>query len=161
MGPRNIKHYCATCKGTGSINTSCSSCQNTRVEIEKVKNLFFVPPSTKNNQVLTYEGFGNFNPKTKKYGDLFITIKVVHGKKSFKPKEFTVKISVSKAVLGGVAEVQSDFGLVQFDIPEGTKDGDVVQAMNEYDLQGRVEIVIPTNISEEEKLLYEELEKFN
>lgn len=66
-------------------------------------------------------------------------------------------------MLGGTHIIETEYGLVEFIIPKGTKEGDMVTGVydNNQKGKGKVKIIIPKKLSEQEKRLYQELEKFN
>ncbi len=102
-------------------------------------------------------------------GDLFLKITVSpHDYFQIEGNDIAVKLPItpSEAVLGNPVEVPTLDGLVQMNLPAGVKPGQRLRLANKgyIDDQGRrgdqlveIQIVIPTNISPQEKELYEKL----
>jgi len=106
-------------------------------------------------------------------GDLFITIKVKPDPR-FERKGndlyCDVPVSVYKAVLGGKEEVKTLKGTISINIPKGTQADKTLrlkgQGMPIYkqpgefgDLYAKVKVIVPTDLSEPELKLFEELAK--
>lgn len=109
-------------------------------------------------------------------GDLFLKITVSpHDYFQIEGNDIAVKLPItpSEAVLGSPVEVPTLDGLVQMNLPAGVRSGQRLRLANKgyIDDQGRrgdqlveIQIVIPKNISPQEKELYEKLrsiETFN
>ena len=132
-----------------------------------------IPAGVENGQVIKIAGMGaegiNGGPK----GDLYLTF-TIENKTKFKLDKnnlyFTVNLDLYTAILGGEITVDTFDGKVKLKVLPGTQNGTKVKLKGKGfpvykkegvfgDLYISYQIVIPTNISEKEKELFEELAK--
>lgn len=147
--------YCANCGGTGIISTPKSV---------KVK----LPKGVKEGQKIRLKGEGKKDSYGRS-GDLFL---IVHFKDSvyqIDGADLTKDIEIlpSIAVLGGKVDIETLHGKINIKIPAGVSSGKTLRLKklglpsdSGYgDLNAKIKIVVPENLSSEAKLLYEKLAK--
>lgn len=132
-----------------------------------------IPAGVENGQVIKINGMGaegvNGGPK----GDLYLTF-TIENRTKFKLDEHnlysTVDVDLYTAVLGGEITVDTFDGKVKLKVLPGTQNGTKVKLKGKGfpvykkegifgDLYITYQIVIPTNLNEKEKELFEELSK--
>ena len=132
-----------------------------------------IPAGVENGQVIKIAGMGaegiNGGPK----GDLYITFTIANNTKFKLDKHnlhSTVDLDLYSAILGGEITVDTFDGKVKLKVLPGTQNGTKVKLKGKGfpvykkegvfgDLYISYQIVIPTNLSEKEKELFEELAK--
>lgn len=130
-------------------------------------------PGIEDGQVLKLKGKGGKASAGGIAGDLYITIKIKTDPR-FEVKGSDlycdVPVSVYKAVLGGKAEVKTLKGAISINVPKGTQADKVLRlkglGMPKYkqpdefgDLYAKVKMIIPSDLSDKEQKLFEELAK--
>ncbi len=132
-----------------------------------------IPAGVENGQIIKINGLGaeglNGGPK----GDLYITFTIENNTKFKLDKHnlySTVDLDLYNAVLGGEITVDTFDGKVKLKVMPGTQNGTKVKLKGKGfpvykkeglfgDLYITYQILIPTNLSEKEKELFEELTK--
>ena len=132
-----------------------------------------IPAGVENGQVIKIAGMGaegiNGGPK----GDLYITFTIANNTKFKLDKHnlhSTVDLDLYSAILGGEITVDTFDGKVKLKVLPGTQNGTKVKLKGKGfpvykkegvfgDLYITYQIVIPTNLTEKEKELFEELAK--
>jgi DnaJ-class molecular chaperone len=163
---------CATCKGSGLIrNLPCSVCRGTGV-IPKIKRIEVqIPSGVTDGSRVRVAGKGR-QDESGTTGDLYLVISIkANALFDRKGDDLFVDLSIPllTAILGGEAQVPTPKGNLALKIPPETQN-DVTfrltgQGMPHLgdtgrgDILARVKIVLPTNLSDEEKKLFEQLEK--
>jgi molecular chaperone DnaJ len=162
---------CTACKGTGRIqNLPCSVCRGTGV-VAKVNRLEVkIPAGVTNGSRVRISGKGQTGYGGAPAGDLYLNVTVrPHAVFKRQGDDLTTEIPVplSMAVLGGEVQVPTLKGKVALKIPPETQNGRVFrlggQGMPHLgkstrgDLKAKVNIVLPTNLTEKEKELFRQL----
>ncbi|MCP2519008.1 molecular chaperone DnaJ [Candidatus Aminicenantes bacterium AC-335-A11] len=162
---------CSHCYGTGEIiEHPCNECGGSGKIKRKDKLKVKIPPGVDNGTKLKLQGEGEVGDLYGGKGDLYITIRIK------KHEIFTRKgndlfcereISMVKATLGGTIEVPTMEGKEKIKIPEGTQPGEVFRIKGKGmrslgghgkgDLYVKIKVVIPKNLSKEEKELLKNL----
>ncbi len=177
MGTRRVislegSTRCVTCQGTGSIrNVPCSVCRGTGVlpNIKKIE--VTIPPGVTDGSRIRVAGKGRQNgPGTA--GDLYLVVSVKpHSLYERKGDDLYVDVSVPLvvAVLGGETQVPTPKGNLALKIPPETQNGMTFRLTGQGmprlgdthrgDILARLKVVLPTDLSSEEKRLFEQLEK--
>jgi len=168
-----IRQACSRCRGEGEIiQTPCSECKGEgRIRINrkiKVK----IPAGVDTDSHLRIRGEGEQG--TLGRGDLYVIINVEPHpvfQRSGNDILVQVDISIAKAILGGEVEVPTLNGKVKMRIPAGTQAGKIFRLKGKGigDLYGRgvgdelvrVNIVIPTNLTAEQRRLIEEFARLS
>ncbi len=162
---------CPSCGGTGRIqNVRCSACQGlgvvTRLKRLEVK----IPPGVKDGSRVRIAGKGEAGGAGGASGDLYLVISVKpHGQFERRDDGLYVDVAIplTVAVLGGEVEVPTLKGRLALKIPPETRNGRTFRLVGQGmprlgdssrgDLLARVDVVLPTHLSPEEKKLFERL----
>jgi molecular chaperone DnaJ len=164
---------CSRCGGEGrTVETPCAKCRGTgKVKVTK-QLIVKVPPGVDTGSRLRLSGEGEAGARGGPHGDLYVVIHV-------KPHDLFVReeddlymelpITFSQAALGSRIEIPTLNGSSILRVPPGTQSGTVFRlrgkgmpSMRGYgrgDLHVRVQVRTPTNLSAEEKRLFQELAK--
>lgn len=148
--------YCSACGGTGIINEQKSI---------KVK----LPPEVKQGQKIRVKGEG----KTDEYGnkgDLYLIININDSEYQADGYDLTkdIEITPPEAVLGTKKEIKTLHGNINIKIPPKTSSGQMLR-LKELglpkkgggygNLNARIKIVLPKNISEKQIELYKQIQE--
>jgi molecular chaperone DnaJ len=171
FGRMQTQSVCPTCQGEGRvIKDKCSHCGGEGTErgdkIVEVK----IPAGVSEGMALTLQGMGNAARQGGISGDLIVVIKEEEHpdfERSGNNLVHNLRISVTTAILGGDAEVPTIDGRVRINIEAGTQSGKVMRLRGKGlpDVNGRgrgdiiivVDVVIPTELTKEERKLVEQL----
>lgn len=166
-----LAQTCSRCSGEGSmVQTPCPDCHGegrTKVTRKiKVK----IPAGVDNGSHLRVRGEGEAGAAAR--GDLYVIIEVQpHSVFERHDNDILteINISLSKAILGAEVEVPTLSGKVSMKIPAGTQSGRVFRLKEKGipDLHGRgigdelvrVNVEIPTRLTQEQRRLIEEFAK--
>ena len=171
FGRMQTQSVCPTCQGEGRIiKDKCTHCGGEGTErgdkIVEVK----IPAGVSEGMALTLQGMGNAARHGGINGDLIVVIKEEEHadfERSGNNLVHNLRISVTTAILGGDAEVPTIDGRVRISIEPGTQSGKVMRLRGKGlpDVNGRgrgdiiivVDVVIPTELTKEERKLVEQL----
>ena len=154
---KKVIEQCATCKGKGYVK------QTTKKTVE-------IPAGADNGSYFQIERYGEASRNGGVAGDLIVVIKV-EPSKIFKRKNFDlyveVPISYKTATLGGKVKVPTLDDVIEYDIPEGTKNGKIFFVRGKGiktkrvtgDLYLVISVVTPVKLTREQKKALEEFEK--
>ena len=136
-----------------------------------------LPEGIQNSEKIKVAGQGKVGKNGGKNGDLFIKINIVNGKKyqlNGKDLYTTIPITPWEAALGTRLQIDSiDDSKTQIYIPNGVQAGEIVkipekgyktQDGKRGELIGKIEIVVPEKLTQEEKEMFKklkEISKFN
>ena len=161
---------CPTCNGSGVVNGAvCPTCGGSGQVIEPKTIETNIPTGVRNGATLKIAGKGGTGANGKPAGDLYLKIRVLpHPKFTTSGDNLETEIAVApwQAVLGDKIQVPTIDGQVEMKIPPNTQNGSRLrlreQGLNKRkggrgDQFVRLKIEIPTNASDEERRLYEEL----
>jgi molecular chaperone DnaJ len=165
------KEPCSGCKGTGQIQgLPCSVCQGFGV-VSSVKRLEVkIPPGVKDGSRVRIAGKGEPGYAGGASGDLHLVV-TVKPHRLFERRDddlhVEVPVPLTVAVLGGEVMVPSLKGKLALKIPPETQNGRAFRLADQGmprlgnsshgDLLAKVNIVLPTKLSEEERKLFERL----
>lgn len=147
--------YCSACGGTGIINEQKSI---------KVK----LPPEIKQGQKIRVKGEGKADEYGNK-GDLYLIINITDSEYSVDGYDLTkdIEITPSEAVLGAKKEIKTLHGDINIKIPPKTSSGQMLR-LKELglpkkgggygNLNAKIKIVIPKNLSEKQIELYKQIQ---
>ena len=162
----SITYSCHSCRGSGRA-IECSTCKG-KCNLQKEKSLNIkVPIGLDSGVALRALGGGNYDPKTKNYGNLFIRVIIAsHPFFTRKNKDIYSGIEVDflKCVLGAEIEVDSIHGPALITIPEYS-DHNTVIAMNNLGVEDgkhyfTIKLKMPEFIDEKERKILKILEKY-
>ena len=166
--PVKIKNIekCTKCSGAGSI---CSNCGGTGYVAKEKTLKVRLPKGFKDGQKVRLKGEGKTDGFGNK-GDLYLVVKL-------KDKDYqidgqnlvrTINLTPAEAVLGCKKDVQTPTGIVGVKIPPQTNSGKQLRLKGlglpidkdkKGDLNVKINIVLPSIISDEEIKLYEQILK--
>ncbi|MEM2883081.1 MAG: molecular chaperone DnaJ [Nitrososphaerales archaeon] len=165
---------CSACGGRGSIiQNPCPECKGSGLVdvFRKVK--VDVPAGVDEGFSLRLRGEGDVHPQTKKAGDLYLTIHIAphkYFKREGDDLIFETQISFPQAALGSEIAIPTLNGHTWLKIPPGTQSGTIIRLRgkgmpklrNKFsrgDLLVKVNVKVPTKLTEKQKVLLKELEK--
>ncbi|KAJ7975267.1 Chaperone protein DnaJ [Quillaja saponaria] len=163
---------CSKCGGDGNIITDrCRRCGGSGQVQSKRKIEVVIPPGINNGATVQIQGEGSLDKKRGMIGDLFVVLHVNEKcgiRKDGLHLFSKVNIDFTEAILGTVRKVETVEGLRDLQIPSGIQPGDSVKLsqlgvpdMNKPSVRGDhhfiVNVIIPKNISDTERILVEEL----
>jgi len=179
MGTRRIislqsDEVCAPCQGTGRIrNVACSVCRGTGV-IPKIKRIEVqIPPGVNDGSRIRVAGKGR-QDRSGTVGDLYLVVSIKsHAQFDRKDDDLYVDVPVPllTAVLGGEVQVPTPKGSLALKIPPETQNGVTFRLAGQGmphignpergDILARIKVVLPTDLTAEEKNLFEQLGKIH
>ena len=164
---------CPKCGGKGQeITKKCETC-NGKARVKKTKDITVtIPAGVADGMSMRLEGKGYAGYNGGPNGDLYIHVKV-RKHPDFKREGddiyLEIPISVTQAVLGDNIDIPTVYGNVSLKIPAGTqsntkfrlkgKGAKNVRTKNNGDQYVIVIVQIPTSLTNEEKGLYEQIQK--
>ena len=167
-----VEEPCPTCKGTGRIqNVACSSCRGAG-SVANIKRLEVkIPAGVTTGSRVRIAGKGQPGQGGQN-GDLYLVITVLPHKLYERDGDnlnVTIPVPLSVAILGGEIQVPTPKGKLALKIPSETQNGQVFRlagqgmphlgAASRGDILARVNIVLPTGLTEKEKELFRQLGK--
>ncbi len=162
---------CSTCSGMGLIrNVPCATCQGTG-RVTRLKRLEVkVPPGVKTGSRVRIAGKGEPSYRGGANGNLYLVISVKpHRLFERKGDNLYVEVALplTTAVLGGEIQVPTLKDKVMLKIPPETQNGRVFKLSKQGmphlgksaygDLFAKTKVVLPTNLSPQEKELFKKL----
>ncbi|MFC1893322.1 DnaJ C-terminal domain-containing protein [Chloroflexota bacterium] len=165
---------CSACNGSGRIqNLSCSVCQGLGVAASVKRLEVKIPPGVKNGSRVRITGKGEPGYSGGTSGDLYLVVSVKpHRLYERKGDDLYVVVSVplTVAVLGGEVQVPTIKGKsLELKIPLETQNGRTFRLAGQGmphsgksshgDLFARVNVMLPNDLSPQEKELFEQLAK--
>ena len=174
-----VGEVCPTCHGTGSIKNGtnenklvvCPTCHGSG-QVPKAKTIEVnIPAGVRDGSTVRLAGQGGTGPQGTPAGDLYLHIRLrLHPVFTVRGDDLETGLPVApwEAVLGTRLTVPTIDGQVEMTIPAGAKNGQRLrlrgQGLNRRkggrgDEYVRLEIVIPHEVNDEERHLYEELKR--
>ncbi len=163
---------CPDCQGSGQvIKDKCTDCGGSGQKDVTNKLKIKIPAGVDNGSQMRMAGQGDAGTKGGANGDLYIVIHVMSDKK-FKRDEFnlftTEYITISQAVLGDIIEIETLDGKENINISPSTQTDTIIKVKGKGvpylnnpskrgDLFVKIIITTPTNLTDEEKKLYQRL----
>lgn len=165
-----VAETCDTCEGTGVVNDKpCPTCGGAG-QVLKPKTLEVnIPAGVRDGSTIRLAGQGGSRANGAKPGDLYLHIRLrPHAMFTVLGDDLEVGIPIApwEAVLGTKVEVPTLDGKAEVTIPAGAQNGQKLrlrgQGLNKRkggrgDEYVRLRIVVPKDVSAEERKLYEEL----
>ena len=148
--------FCTHCNGTGIVQS------NKTVNVK-------LPKGIQEGQKIRLKGEGKEDITGQK-GDLFLIINIKDSKYTVDGVNLSqdVEITPAEAVLGVQKDIETLHGKVSIKIPAGTSSGQALRLKGlglekkdggYGDLNGKIKIVVPKNITEEQKELYRKIQQ--
>lgn len=167
---------CSQCQGSGVLGSGlCQMCHGRGV-LQKPRNIEVkIPPGVKDGFKIRMKGEGAVGQNHGADGDMYLVINIRKDPLySLKNGDLfmDLPVTVTEAVLGAEVDVPTLHGRVSMKIPPKTQSGSVLRlreqgfpSLNNKDRKGdffvKTRIVIPGDLSDEEKQLYEKLSSFS
>jgi molecular chaperone DnaJ len=162
---------CTACGGTGRVgNRVCTMCGGTGGKIIPRRLEVKIPPGVKDGSRIRMAGEGAPGRAGGSKGDLYLIVKILPHK-FFERKGddlYTeVSVALATAILGGEIVLPTLDGNLSLKIPPETQNGKVFRLAgkgmpqlgnaNYGNMFAKVNVVLPTNLTEEERRLFERL----
>lgn len=167
------EEVCPTCGGTGLVrNTICPTCDGAgyipRIKTIEVK----IPAGVMNGSRIRVAGQGGKGEAGGPNGDVYLIVKVADERRFSREGDnlrTEVEVPLLTALLGGKATVTTPTGRVELTIPAETQQGKVFRLRGQGmpklksksgergDLLAKANVTLPTNLTDREKALLEEL----
>jgi molecular chaperone DnaJ len=173
----SISQPCPQCGGSGQIiEDPCPTCGGSGLTQQTKRYKVNVPAGVKDGTRIRLAGKGEAGPRGGPPGDLYVTTRVasspVFKRLDDGNLEVAVPISIPEALRGGTIEVPTLSGTKKIKVAPGTKHGTIQRLRGEGppkpkgvgngDIRYRLEIAIPSELSEEQSEAAEKLaEAFN
>jgi molecular chaperone DnaJ len=162
---------CTACGGTGRVgNRVCTMCNGVGVKMTPRRLEVKIPAGVKDGSRIRIAGEGIPGSAGGSKGDLYLVAKVLpHTFFERKGDDLYAEVSVSlaTAILGGEVGLATLNGNLSLKIPAETQNGKVFRLAgkgmpqlgnaNYGDLFAKAKVVLPTNLTEEERKLFERL----
>jgi len=163
---------CPTCSGGGfARGAPCPSCDTTGVRPRRKTLEVTIPAGVDSGHRIRVAGQGGEGRNGGPRGDVFLVVTVKSDQRFERDGDLlrtTVDVDAYDAVLGGEAIVTTMSGKLALTIPPGTQGGRqfrlrsqgmprIKQPTQRGDLTVRVNITVPTDLSDDERALFEQL----
>lgn len=167
-----VAEPCATCQATGVVsNQRCPTCQGTGQSLGTKRLEVRIPPGIADGGRVRLAGQGGRGYNEGPPGDLYLVARLLpHGRfeRDGEHLRVTIDVPLYTALLGGEVQVPGLHGELALRLPAGTQNGRVFRlrgqglrrgvSRNERgDLLARVNVLLPTSLSDRERRLVEEL----
>ncbi len=174
QGLFSLSTVCPDCGGRGTLfDTPCPVCRGTGTE-QKVRSVKVrIPPGVEGGQRIRVKGRGAPGQGMAPPGDLYVVVHVAHHPvfgRSGRNLTITVPITFPEAALGTKITVPTLDGKVTLKVPPGTSSGKMLRVRGRGvpggsgrngskpgDLLVKVEIVVPTELNDEQRAAVESL----
>jgi DnaJ-class molecular chaperone with C-terminal Zn finger domain len=162
---------CVSCGGTGRIgNRTCTICNGAGGKVTSKRLEVKIPAGVKDGSRIRVAGEGKSGRAGGNKGDLYLLVKVLpHQLFNRKGDDLYAEVSVPliTTILGGEAKLPTLNGNLILKIPPETQNGRIFRLAGKGmphlgntkhgDLFAKVKVVLPTNLTDEEKKLFEQL----
>jgi curved DNA-binding protein len=165
---------CPTCNGTGvKDGKPCETCGGAGQVLKPKTIEVNIPAGVRDGSTIRLAGQGGTGSNGSEPGDLYLHIRLrPHPVFMVKGDDLEVELPIApwEAVLGAKVEVPTIDGKVELTVPHGAKSGQRLrlrgQGLNKRkggrgDEYVRLKIVVPKEVSDEERRLYEELKRIS
>jgi molecular chaperone DnaJ len=162
---------CTACGGTGRVgNRVCTICNGAGVKVIPKRLEVKIPAGVRDDSKIRIAGEGGPGRAEGNQGDLYLVVKVLpHKLFERKADDLYAEVSVplATAMLGGEVGLPTLNGNLSLKIPPETQNGKVFRLAgkgmpqlgnaNYGNMFAKVKVVLPTNLTEEERKLFERL----
>lgn len=173
QGLFSLATICPVCNGRGTVvDDPCPTCHGTGTERRLRQIRVRIPPGVEDGQRIRVKGRGGPGQGMGAAGDLYVVVRVgkhkVFGRRG---RDLTVNVPVtfSEATLGTTVTVPTLDGPVTVRVPSGTSSGKTLRVRGRGvpaggkkngkpgDLLVKIEVAVPTNLSDEQRAAVENL----
>jgi molecular chaperone DnaJ len=165
------EELCSACGGTGRVgNRVCTICNGAGGKVTSKRLEVKIPAGVKDGSRIRMAGEGSPNRAGRNKGDLYLVVKVLpHKVFERKGDDLYTEISMPlvTAILGGETRLPTLNGNLALKIPPETQNGKIFRLAGKGmphlgsakygDMLAKAKVVLPTNLTEEEKQLFEKL----
>ncbi len=162
---------CATCAGTGRVaGAICHVCQGSGLILKPRRAEVRIPPGVRDGSRIRVAGEGHPGLGGGPAGDLYLVVHVLpHERFERRGDDLETKVEVplTEAILGGEVAVPTMTGRVMLTVPPLTQNGRVfrlrgqgmprLEGSGRGDLLARTNVKLPSQLSDQERKLFEEL----
>ena len=173
LGQMQTRSVCPDCQGSGvKIDKPCPDCDGQGRAPDRERVTVDIPAGVHDGQQIRIEGRGEAGVRGARSGDLIVTV-LVNGDDTFQRDgddlHVRVEASIAQAALGAVITIDGILPdeTVQVEIPAGCQPEQVVRVRQKGmprlrrggrgDLLAHVDVVVPTELTERQRELLEEL----
>ena len=169
-----VAETCPTCGGSGlKDGKPCETCRGSGQVLKPKTIEVNIPPGVRDGSTIRLAGQGGTGSNGSEPGDLYLQIRLrPHPVFTVKGDDLEVELPITpwEAVLGAKVAAPTIDGKVELTIPPGAKSGQRLrlrgQGLNKRkggrgDEYVRLKIVVPKQVSAEERHLYEELKRIS
>lgn len=171
--PIAVERTCSRCRGSGrQVRDACKMCRGSGLVSATESLTVTLPPGVDDGATKMVSGQGNKPRSDKAAGDLEITVRVRQHpffKRSGEDVVCTVPVTFTHAALGGEVEVPTLDGKGKLRVPAGTQPGSVLRikgkgiprrgGLGRGDQRVEVAIEVPTQLTDKQRVLLEQLQK--
>ncbi|MFU8796697.1 MAG: DnaJ C-terminal domain-containing protein [Dehalococcoidia bacterium] len=162
---------CASCGGTGSVgNRACTACNGAGIRTSPRRLEVKIPAGVKDGSRIRIAGEGGAGHAGGSRGDLYLVVKLLPHKLFERKGDdiyADVPVPLATAMLGGEVTLPTLNGNLSLKIPVETQNGKVFRLAGKGmpglggkkhgDMLARAKVVLPTNLTDEERKLFEKL----
>jgi molecular chaperone DnaJ len=166
---------CGTCAGTGrSIEHPCEACQGVGRVVEERTLDVDIPPGIHDRQRIRLSGEGHAGVLGGRAGDVYVEVRVRADERFVREGNdiySTVELTLPQAALGATIAVPTLEGDVELTFGPGTQPGEVrvlrgkglpvLQGFGRGDQRVLVSVLVPRQLSDEQRRLLEEFERLS
>jgi len=169
-----VAETCPTCGGSGlKDGKPCETCGGAGQVLKPKTIEVNIPPGVRDGSTIRLAGQGGTGSNGSEPGDLYLHVRLrPHPVFMVKGDDLEVELPIApwEAVLGAKVEAPTIDGKVELKIPPGAKSGQRLRLRNQGlnkrkggrgDEYVRLKIVVPKDVSPEERRLYEELQRIS
>ncbi len=164
---------CSDCRGSGRrIETRCSECGGAGRVLEERTLEVDIPAGIHDGQQIRLSGEGHAGTLGARAGDVYVQVRVKPDPRFVREGNdvfSTVDLTMTQAALGATVTIPTLQGDTELEFPPGTQPGQVVvlrgrgmpalQGFGRGDHRVLVNVVVPRNLSEEQRRLLEDFER--
>ena len=175
LGNMQTRSVCPDCGGSGvTIDHPCPECEGQGRVPDRERVNVKIPAGFADGQQLRVPGFGEAGVRGARSGDLIVTVRVAADDRFQRAGDdlhARVEVSVAQAALGATVKIEGIMPdeTVEVDVPAGCQHDDTVRVAGmgmprmrrdgRGDLIAHIDVVVPKQLTERQRELFEELAK--